>query len=192
MYAYLRGKLAVKNPTSVVLDLAGVGYEVSIPLSTFDHLPEVGGEVFLYIYPCYRPENVTLCGFATKEEKLLFNLLLGVNGVGPKLGLTILSGTTAAHFRDAIISGDDKTLCAISGIGKKLSQRLITELKDQIINLEESLSSGIESSLEKEAIGALVTLGYSRAKAYKAIQDAMNSKKSDKLEPLIKEALKRI
>ena len=77
MYAYLRGKLAVKNPTSVILDLAGVGYEVSIPLSTFDHLPEVGGEVFLYIYPCYRPENVTLCGFATKEEKLLIH---GLNG----------------------------------------------------------------------------------------------------------------
>ena len=192
MYAYLRGKLAVKNPTSVIIDLSGVGYEVNIPLSTFDRLPEVGGEVFLYIYPCYRPENVTLCGFATKEEKTLFNLLLGVSGVGPKLGLTILSGTTVAHFRDAVISGDAKTLCAISGIGKKLSQRLITELKDQVVNLEEALFTGKESSLEKEAIGALVTLGYSRAKAFKAVQNVTSSEKPDKLESLIKEALKRI
>jgi len=192
MFAYLRGKLVTKNPTLAVIDISGVGYEVHIPLSTYDRLPEAGREVFLYIYPSYRPENVILCGFATLEEKNLFNLLLGVAGVGPKLGLTILSGTSITNFVQAIVSGDDKALSAISGIGKKLSQRLITELKDQVAALRPFAPSGKESMLERQAVGALSTLGYSRGQAFKAVQEVLKGKKPESLEELVKEALKNI
>ena len=193
MFAYLKGKLAVKTPTTVVLDLSGVGYEVSIPLSTYERLPEPGSEVFLHIYPCYRPESVTLVGFAAREEKTLFQILLGVNGVGPKLALTILSGTSVVNFRNAIVSGDDKALSTISGIGKKLSQRLITELKDQILALGDVIESS-GSDLERKAVGALVTLGYPRGKAMKAVQDVTASRKTPPpdVETLIKEALKSV
>ncbi|MFH0797677.1 MAG: Holliday junction branch migration protein RuvA [Candidatus Omnitrophota bacterium] len=194
MFAYLKGKLAIKTPALVVIDVGGVGYEVRIPISTFDQLPDEGKESFLYIYPCYRPESITLCGFATQAEKNLFNLLLGVSGVGPKVALTILSGTTIAGFCRAIIAEDNKTLSAISGVGKKLSQRLITELKDQVQTLGGMPMPAGEAVLEKDAIGALVTLGYPRVHALKAVQQVLTSRKAaaPNLETLIKEALKII
>ncbi|HNS48016.1 MAG TPA: Holliday junction branch migration protein RuvA [bacterium] len=192
MYAHLRGKLTEKSPTRLVLDIGGVGYEVNIPLSTYDRLPETGEEIFLYVQAAYREDSVTLYGFAGREEKTLFNLLLGVSGVGPKVALAILSGTTVPGFCNAIIAQDDKVLSAISGVGKKLSQRLITELKDRVASLGDLVAARPGSTINPEAVNALVALGYSRVQAVRAVQAVQGEAKTGDLETLIRRVLKRI
>ncbi len=192
MFAYLRGRLAVKRPALVVVDLAGAGYEVRISLATYHQLPEEGADILLVIQPCYREDGLTLYGFMTEAEKTLFNLLLSVTGVGPKMALTILSGTKTANFIQAVVSEDEKTLQIIPGVGKKMAKRLILELKDPLATFRKD-SDSTASSLVQEAVGALVTLGYPRLKALQATTEAAgNPEAASDLEKLIKEALKRM
>ena len=131
MIAYLQGRLAQTLPTQVVVDVGGVGYEVLIPLSSFDKLPQPGSEVKLLTHLSIRDDAHILYGFMTDSERDLFRLLIRhVSGIGPKIALNVLSGTTAASLRSAVTNGDVKALSRINGVGKKTAERMVRELKD--------------------------------------------------------------
>lgn len=196
MFAYLRGVLVEKKPARAVVEAGGFGYEVRIPVSTYDRLPEEGAEVFLHLYPCFREDSVTLYGFADARGKDIFTLLLGVTGVGPKLALTILSGTSVETLVDAILTGDGKTLGAISGVGRKLSQRLIMELREPLAGSAGDDGPAVApAGVEADAVGALVTLGYPRLRAVPAVRRVLREAppgSAPSVEQVVKEALKGI
>ena len=194
MFAYLRGKLAYKNNENVVLDVGGVGYSLLIPYSTYQLLPDIDQEVKLYTYMAVREDNVSLFGFFSSEEKRIFEQLISVSGIGPKLAVGILSDITPADFSLAVITDDVNRLTKISGIGKKTAQRIIIELKDKMKSEDVKatteapvLRSVINSDVE-EAISALQVLGYPNKEAVNmvnlVVQEGM------KVEEIIKLALK--
>ncbi len=205
MYAYLRGKLAHKEPTFVIIDVQGVGYEVRISLNTFNALgPDEACLLHTYLY--VKEDAQLLFGFAEANEKKLFLDLLSISGVGPSLGLTILSSMDPEEIKSAIVQNDIKTIQRIKGIGAKTAQRIVLELQDRI--KKDMLSSGASpervrglgagayNTLRNEALSALVTLGISRNMAEKSIEKAISEwqKKNEstelRLEDLIKLALK--
>jgi Holliday junction DNA helicase RuvA len=193
MIARLTGKLAVKNPGEVVLDVGGVGYQVFIPLSTFYELPERGEVLSLQIYTLVRDETIELYGFLTLQEKDLFKLLLGVSKIGPKLANSILSGISAEELKTAIVTGNILKLNAIPGIGRKTAERLILELKDKIpkAHVTEQEAAALPGELVDDALSALLNLGYKRAIAENAVKRALNEAGRDKsLEEIIRLALK--
>ena len=203
MIAYLEGKLVDKSPTQLVLDINGVGYEVKIPLSTFDKLGENGSKAKILTYQYVREDTLQLFGFATIEEKNLFELLITITGIGPKTALGILSSISVNDFQRSIVSEDLDSLTGISGIGKKSAQRLIVELKEKIggeefrFKKDMSLKDRSELILVEEALKALVSLGFNKAQAKEAVNKAksesdlkMHSQKKLRLEELIKKALK--
>ena len=203
MIAYLEGRLVDKNPTQLVLDINGVGYEVKIPLSTFDKLGENGSKTKILTYQYVREDTLQLFGFATIEEKNLFELLITITGIGPKTALGILSSISVNDFQRSIVSEDLDSLTNISGIGKKSAQRLIVELKEKIggeefrFKKDMSLKDRSELILVEEALKALVSLGFNKASAKEAVNKAksesdlkMHSQKKLGLEELIKKALK--
>jgi Holliday junction DNA helicase RuvA len=173
--AFLHGKLAESTPTSVVVDVNGVGYAVFIPLSSYDKLPVKGGDVKLLTYHHVIPREGTqqLFGFATAEERDMFLLLISVTGIGPKLALNILSSASISTLRGAIVSGDSKTLSALRGIGKKTAERLVVELKDKLGAATPFETKGRAATPEEQkltdAVLALVSLGYKQMDAHKAI-----------------------
>lgn len=195
MIAWLKGAVQRKTADSVILDVSGVGYLVSIPVSTLGAVPEPGEEVGLHIHTHLREDSLSLFGFATELEKDLFQLLLGVSGIGPKLALSVLSGHSAQDLLSAIGSSDDAKLCAIPGIGKKTAARLCLELKDKVRHLapEAQLRSrGGESLLSgqlDDAVSALVNLGYKRPVAEDAVKKTGQGRPDLRLEDLIREAL---
>ncbi len=199
MYDYLSGKLVKKQATEVVLDVNGVGYGLKVSLSTAEQLPEEGEQVQLKTYLHVREDVLQLYGFANEDEREIFKALISISGVGPKLAQTILSGMTPAKLLAAIRNKDEKQLHAISGVGKKTAQRLIVELKDKSVVIHSGMEQTAESpsvafgALENEAMMALISLGYRRAQAEKAIAKVM-AKGDHPLttEELIKEALKTI
>jgi len=203
LIAYLEGKLVDKSPTQLVLDINGVGYEVKIPLSTFDKLGENGSKAKILTYQYVREDTLQLFGFATIEEKNLFELLITITGIGPKTALGILSSISVNDFQRSIVSEDLDSLTSISGIGKKSAQRLIVELKEKIggeefrFKKDMSLKDRSELILVEEALKALVSLGFNKAQAKEAVNKAksesdlkMHSQKKLGLEELIKKALK--
>ncbi len=175
MFAFLHGKLADATPTHVVVDCSGVGYSVFIPLSSYDKLPPKGGEVKLLTHHHVVAHEGTqqLFGFVTPDEREMFLLLISISGIGPKLGLNILSSTSIAALRSAIASGDVKTLCALRGVGKKTAERLVVELRDKISSGTGFTGKGATVSVAdqklSDAILALVSLGYKQMDAYKAV-----------------------
>jgi Holliday junction DNA helicase RuvA len=178
MISFLKGKLAEALPTQVVIDVNGVGYEVLIPLSSFDKLPAPGGEVKLLTHLAIRDDAHVLYGFMTETERDLFRLLIRhVSGIGPKLALNVLSGATPASFRAAVATGDVKALSGISGVGKKTAERIVVELKDKLGD-EVALGTGqgeVVSTEEKklaDAVSALVALGSKPKEAQDAIRAA--------------------
>ena len=132
MIAYVRGVLAEKSPTRAVIEAAGVGYELFIPISTYEKLPREGGEVKLLAYHCVREDDEILFGFATANERDMFAKLTGVSGVGPKIALAILSGASVGELALAIASGDAKRLSSVKGVGKKTAEKICVELKDKV------------------------------------------------------------
>lgn len=195
MYAYLKGTLVSRKPAVAVLDVGGVGYEIQTTLATSRHLPEPGGEVLLHIHPSYREDRVTLFGFATGEEKEFFLLLISIAGIGPKLAQTILSGVTLESLAAAILSGDEKTLVSIPGVGRKMAQRLAVELREPLSTRAVGPSDEAEPGVAGDAVGALVTLGYPRARAFDAVRRAREKSGGGDtvtLEELIREALRII
>ena len=133
MYNYLNGTLAEKTPTSVTIDVNGIGFQLMVPLSTSHRLPEVGEQAKLLTHHVVREDIELLFGFATEEERSLFRLLIAVSGIGPKLGVTVLSGLGISELKRAIVEGSIPTLTAISGIGRKTAERLVVELREKIV-----------------------------------------------------------
>ena len=197
MIAFLRGPLLRKTTQSIIIDAAGIGYEVFIPLSTYYSLPETEEKVSLHIYTHVRDDALLLFGFQTTLEKDLFLMLISVSGIGPKLALNILSGIGPQELIEAIASGDSVRLQAIPGIGKKTSERISLELKDRALKAigdqevsVPALSGGQESLIMDDALSALINLGYSAKAGTTAIKKAQSLKSNIRLEELIREALK--
>lgn len=178
MIVHIRGTLVEKDPTRVVIEAAGVGYELLIPLSTFDTLPPTGKEAKLLAYHCVREDDVTLFGFATSAERTMFMKLISVSGVGAKIALAILSGSSIGELSLAIASGNFKRLSSIKGVGKKTAEKICLELKDKV-NAFEALSSasggrGKAASPDlQDAILALTALGFSDEAANKMVGDVV-------------------
>lgn len=198
MIAYLHGILASKSTDHIIVDVNHVGYEVEISTQTYEQLPDTDNELKLLIYHHFTDNDQRLFGFFTKDEKRLFELLITVKGVGPKLGLTILSGLPAGQIIEAIVQGDNSALTQISGIGKKTAQRMLLELKDKMDSLSldsVSTSNGaaISGGMKEEAVSALQSLGINKKAAQKAVQAAgTDLNKGDGVEQLVKKALSRI
>jgi holliday junction DNA helicase RuvA len=197
MIASIRGTLIHKSPTAVVIETNGVGYGISIPLSTYGALGDCGTAITLFTHLHVREDALQLFGFATEEERSLFRLLLSVSGIGPRMGQTILSGITVADLKHHLVSGNVGALTTIPGVGKKLGERLILELRDKVGKIEAgdkpSLHMGdVEGSIRSEAILALTSLGYARAAAEKAIMHALreSSERTLSVEELIKASLR--
>ena len=200
MYSYLAGILTEKSPTGVTVDINGIGFQLLIPLSTFQTLPTANEKVKLLTYHVVREDAQLLFGFATEEERSFFKLLLSVSGVGPKLAMTILSGLGLGELKRAIVQGSVPALSAISGIGRKTAERLIVELREKIViesySEEEKLSTILpkNQALVQDSVRALVSLGYSKQNAKAAIQKVLLDSGHDRwnAESLIRESLKQI
>ncbi|HKY09046.1 MAG TPA: Holliday junction branch migration protein RuvA [Candidatus Binatia bacterium] len=195
MIAHISGTLAQKIPGEAVVDVGGVGYQVFIPLNVFYRLPEIGSPVSLQIHTHVREDALQLFGFQDLAEKQIFLLLIGVSGIGPKLAVNILSGIAAEELSRALKEGDQVRLVAIPGVGRKLAERMIVELKDKFSALApaepESARAEAGSQLLLDAVSALVNLGYKRPEAEKAVRDVL--KRGERtLEAVLKEALRRL
>lgn len=193
MIAFLTGRLRRKANDYLVVDVAGVGYQVLVPLSTYCCIPEIGDEVSLHIHTYVREDALLLFGFAEESEKEMFLLLMGVSGIGPKLALSVLSSLPVDDLCSAICSSDDSKLCTISGIGKKTAARMVLELKDKIKLLtmdrpEKGAISGVADDVE-DAISALVNLGYKKPLAEDVLKKIKLRKPGAAIEVLIREAL---
>ena len=182
MIAYVAGTLAEKSTESVIIDVQGLGYRVLIPTSTYQALPEKGKEVKLYTYQHVREDALTLYGFASEAERAVFEVMLGVSGIGPKLALSALSAMTPAELRDHVMEGDTSRLTDISGVGRKTADRLIVELRDRLADLDIfektgaapiSGGSGARAAARADALAALESLGLSRADAERAIRKVL-------------------
>ena len=194
MIASITGRLRRKATDYLIIDVAGVGYQVQVPLSTYYGIPDDGEEVSLLIHTLLREDSLSLFGFLTQEEKDMFLLLMGVSGIGPKLALAILSSLPVADLSRAIQSADDSTLRAIPGIGKKTAARMVLELKDKIalttpMIAAPSSTSGVLSNDCEDVISALVNLGYKKPQAEEAVRKVRDSRPSLTIEELIREAL---
>jgi Holliday junction DNA helicase RuvA len=179
MITFLHGRLVEAVPTQVTVAVSGVGYEVLIPLSSFDKLPSIGGEVKLLTHLAIREDAHVLYGFMTAAERELFRLLINtVSGIGPKTALNVLSGMTPTAFRGAVANGDVRALAQISGVGKKTAERIVVELKDKIgaVGAWEASSAqrGLSAADQKlnDAILALIALGYKQVEAHDVVRAA--------------------
>ena len=185
MISFLQGKLAEALPTQVVIDVNGVGYEMFIPLSSFDKLPQPGGQVKLLTHLAVRDDAHVLYGFMTETERDLFRLLIRhVSGIGPKIALNVLSGTTPVSFRAAVASGDEKVLSGVSGVGKKTAERIVVELKDKLGDETAfGSASGAPISADEQkisdAVSALIALGSKPKNAQEAVRSAIEMLGSD-------------
>lgn len=195
MISSLRGILTRKAPTDVIVDVGGVGYGANIPLSTFERLGDEGSTVTLLVHLHVREEVLQLFGFATEEERDTFRILLSVSGIGPKMAQGILSGISVKDLRNHILQGNFNALTAIPGIGRKLAERLVVELRDKIGKTDSSYFSSETDSKDNtrtEALLALTSLGYGRPAAEKALRLAIQESNGSELsvEALIKSALR--
>jgi len=195
MIAYVSGKLVERTPARVVIDVHGVGLEVHIPASSFDRLPAIGELVRLLTFHYVREDNMQLFGFATQSERRVFESMLGVSGVGPRLALAALSALDVQELRRAIVGGDAALLTRIPGVGRKTAERLVIELRDRfaVVDLSESTSTGPKSdgSARLDALAALESLGLSRAAAEERIRRVMRDHPGlETAEQLIKLALR--
>jgi Holliday junction DNA helicase RuvA len=180
MIGRLSGEIISKKPPQILIDVNGVGYEVEAPMSTFYELPDAGNKVVLLTHMVVREDAQLLYGFASESERTMFRLLIRINGVGPKLGITILSGIASTELARCVADNDVSTLVKLPGIGKKTAERLVIELKDRLKNLapaksgdsteEVHILSSQESPME-DAISALITLGYKSQEASRMVKN---------------------
>ena len=171
MIAHLRGKLIARHPNQVIVDAMGVGYDVTISVPTFSELPPAGGEVALHIHTHVREDQIALYGFLRPEEKHLFEKLISVSGIGPKLAITILSGMPTDEMTAAIRGNDVARLTKIPGIGRKTAERMVLELRDKLppIGTDQVHVMPSLSAVQEDVLSALMNLGYQRASAEKAL-----------------------
>ena len=203
MIAHLSGTLLSKQATSVIVDVSGVGYEVSIPLSTFYDLEDLGSTVQLRIYTHVREDAIQLYGFKTARERELFLKVISVSGIGPKLGITLLSGMSADEMIASIRTNNLARLTLIPGVGRKTAERLILELREKIADLssaqlEEELGAKpeatelTEDTVRADALSALLNLGYQRSAAEKAIDAALGEGGDVTVESILRRGLKKL
>ncbi len=190
MISLLRGRIARKELGSVIVDVGGVGYGVTVPLSTFYRLPEIGGDAELIIHTHMKDSGIELFGFLNEDEKAVFNLLIGVSGVGPKLAISILSNVDPGEFASAVASGELQKK-KIPGIGPKLASRLQNELKDKVPKLSISEDTKREGTIAGDVISALLNLGYKKNEIDEQIKqlDEIASREND-IEKALRESLK--
>lgn len=191
MIAHLRGTLLAKHPNQAIVETAGVGYDVTISVPTFSDLPAVGAEVQLHIHTHVREDALALYGFLRASEKTLFEKLLTVSGIGPKLAITILSGMAADEMVGAIRGSDVARLTRIPGIGKKTAERMVLELRDKLPPGGQAAATvaPATNAMEEDVLSALVNLGYQRAAAEKALAVAGKNGKSGSFDVLFRETL---
>ena len=196
MYAYFRGKIAAKEPELVIVEVNGIGYNIRISAGTASLLPPVGEEAKLYTYTSVREDAIALYGFLTKDDLDMFRLLIGVNGIGPKGGQSILSVMSPDDLRFAIVSGDAKMIARAPGIGAKTAQRIILDMRDKV-SLEDTLHAGAEavrldtsvSDSAREAVEALTALGYGMTEAARAVKEVKGADQMA-VEDILKASLK--
>ena len=196
MIAHLKGVLTEKSAGCVVVDVRDVGYEVVIPFSTYYELGEVGDTVSLRIYTHVKEDAFQLYGFLTRREKRLFKRLIQISGIGPKLGVTILSGMPVGEFVEAVTDGDVLKLNEIPGVGKKTAERLVLEMRDKVVELfpelEEATLDSAAGSLQVDVVSALVNLGYAKNTAERAVSRAKKEGQMDSFEALLRQSLKKV
>lgn len=199
MITFLEGRLASALPTQAIVDVNGVGYELFIPLSSYDKLPAPGQPVRILTHLHVREDAHILFGFMTAAERDLFRLLVNnVSGIGPKLGLAVLSGMSVSHFKAAVVNSDVASLSKISGLGKKTAERIVLELKDKVgvAAAWEAASSAHAPSPEQEqaneAVLALIALGYKQVDAHRIVHDLQPKNRDKSAEELVKLALKQM
>jgi Holliday junction DNA helicase RuvA len=192
LIAQIRGRLLRKEPHEVVVDVGGVGYRVAIPLSTYYRLAEPGEEVCLLTYTHVREDTLALFGFLNGSEQALFERLIAVAGVGPRLAVSILSGIEAAELVDALRAGDLVRLTRIPGVGKKTAERLVLELRDKVTGLAgaEARSAPPGTTMHEDLVSALVHLGYSRAEAERGVERSLREDGSGRFEDLLRRTLR--
>lgn len=198
MIAILRGALLEKKPGLVIVDVGGVGYEVAVPISAFPNLPDSGGEVHLRIHTHVREDALALFGFMTAEEKTLFEKLIGVSGIGPKLAMNVLSGVSSGDLINAIRNGQTEWLVRIPGVGKKTAERIVLELRDKLEGIGDGGKAPTPSKapaltdLETDVLSALLNLGCQRAAAETAIRKASGMVPEQDFERLFRRSLELV
>ncbi len=197
MIAFLRGQVLDKQPNRLIIDVQGVGYALHIPLSTYYNVGELGTEVELRVYTHVREEALQLYGFLTTLEQEVFEHLIGVNGIGPKLALAVLSGMENAEFIVSCVQrGDVTQLTRIPGVGKKTAERIVLELKDRLTKLisasDLAVPSASETKLRDDLISALLNLGYHRPLAQKAVDVVVNKGSDVGFEEALKSTLQEL
>jgi Holliday junction DNA helicase RuvA len=193
--AYLRGRILDKQPNRLIVDVNGIGYDVAVPLSTYYGLGETGSDTTLRIHTHVREDALALYGFATRLEQDLFERLIGVSGIGPKLALSVLSGIEPRELIQAIERADLARLTAIPGVGKKTGERIVLELKDRLPRArEEAAASGVPDSpaLKDDVLSALINLGYHRPLAEKAVATVLKAVPDGDFERTLKQALREL
>ena len=196
MIAHIRGTILEKHPNQVIVESGGVGYDVTIPISTYSALPEVGAEVRLRIHTHVREDALSLFGFLTQDEKTLFEKLIGVSSIGPKLAVTVLSGLPTAELIGSIRQGQAENLVRIPGVGKKTAERIVLELRDKL----DLLAAGVPaaqpaatlSALEQDVLSALLNLGCARPAAEAAVRKAKAQGPAGDFEQYFRRALELI
>ncbi|OGU51730.1 MAG: Holliday junction DNA helicase RuvA [Ignavibacteria bacterium GWC2_36_12] len=188
MIGFLNGSIISIKPTKLLLDVNGVGYLVNISINTFENISDKK-EISLHIYTSVKEDSITLFGFYSETEKEMFELLISVSGIGPKLALNVLSGIQVDDLKTAIEAGNISRIVAIPGVGRKTAERVVLELRSKVDKIIEMESRGDSYSVKSEAISALTTLGYNYKTAESAVRDILSSAKDISLEELIKKAL---
>ena len=191
MIAHLRGKLLAKHPNQAIVETAGVGYDVTISVPTFSDLPAAGTEVALHIHTHVREDVIALYGFLRSSEKVLFEKLISVSGIGPKLAITILSGMAADEMVNAIRSNNVAQLTRVPGIGKKTAERMVLELRDKLPEAGPAVMAAVPamSATEDDVLSALLNLGYQKPAAEKALMVASKNGTGKSFDVLFREAL---
>jgi len=191
MIAHIRGRLLSKHPNQAIVEAAGVGYDVTISVPTFSDLPAPGGEVALHIHTHVREDALALYGFLRQSEKQIFEKLISVSGIGPKLAITILSGMPADEMAGAIRGNDVAKLTRIPGIGRKTAERMVLELRDKLPKeaLGEPATLPAITPVEEDVLSALMNLGYQRAAAERALTSVSRNGKAASFEVMFRESL---
>lgn len=192
MFAHLRGTLLEKHPNQAVVEVNGVGYDVTIPVSTYSQLPNAGSEVRLRVHTHVREDALALFGFLTADEKNLFEKLLGVSGIGPKLAITVLSGLPVADLVGAIRRGEAERLVRVPGVGKKTADRIVLELRDKLAGMAfggQPEQVPVLTAVEQDVMSALLNLGCARPAAETAVKKAKAAGVPVEFEPLFRKAL---
>jgi len=201
MIAHLTGILFSKNPQSIIVDTAGVGYQILIPLSTFYQLPDEMEKVSLHVYTHVREDMLQLFGFQTEIEKKIFLLLISVSGIGPKLSLNILSGIGLEDLLGAIVRADSERIAAVPGVGKKTSQRITLELREKVSDLSQEIEEQRprervaeirNREIFDDALSALMNLGYPSTSARRVVENVLRNNNDMNLDTVLKESLRNL